>query len=78
MIRKRVFENIKNRRPHHAAPVFLCVYVSLFPGDMCTEGVETLVYVLIAAVDLAYIADDACAFCRHGGQQQCYTGPDIR
>ena len=45
---------------------------------MGAKGIETDVYVLVSAVDLIDVADDACSLCRHGCDEKGDTGADVR
>ena len=38
-------------------------YAGLLTGDVSAEGIETDVYVLVSAVDLIDVADDAGSLC---------------
>ena len=42
--------------------------------DFSSDCVKTLLDLLISSVYLLDVADFACAFGRHGGEQHCYTG----
>ena len=53
-------------------------YLYLLSGNSCTESIETLVDVLVTAVDLVDVADDAGSLCRHCCDKKSNTGTDIR
>ena len=50
----------------------------LLSGDLCSEGVQTDVDVLVTAVNLLDVADDAGSVRRHGSDKEGDTGTDVR
>ena len=46
-------------------------------GDFCAEGIETLVDVFVAAVDLVDVVDAGGAFGTHGSDEQGDAGADV-
>ena len=50
----------------------------LYSFYLCTEGVEAVLDVFVAAINLLDVADDAGAVGTHGGNEQGDTGTDIR
>ena len=49
----------------------------LHPPDLRTEPYQPLVYLLVAAVDLVDVVDDAFSFRGEGGDEQGHAGADV-
>lgn len=59
---------------HEASPAISGVN----PFYLCTQAIKPFVKLLVAAVYLSYVVDQAFSFGAEGGNQQCHACPDVR
>src|SRR5689334_21099930 len=58
-------------------PLLLSQTLVVDPSDLAPEGLQPLLYSLVAPVDLAHVVDGAFPRCAEGGLEEGHAGPNV-